>query len=263
MQTSKGGADRVRRAGLVLALVAVGTSAAGCGALRGLEYVHQESASDSDPVKLTVAHCPAGKEGHRRGSLHRSPGAGARVDPQRAHHGGRRLACPCGGGRSVRLGLEGSARPPSARRWTLDAPEGRRAAAPGLRTPRSRQYGTASARPADREPGRAAPLSLQTRVERRLHRAPARSAGIARTARRARAAAPAAVGRVSRAAGAASPMARRACPTAPGDAARADAAAGEDGQPRALGVPGRVGEKGLEVGLSSPVEHRVRGLAGW
>ena len=36
----------------------------------------------------------------------------------------------------------------------------------------------------------------------------------------------------------------------------------EDGQPRALGVPGRVGEKGPEVGLNSPVEHRVRGLAG-
>jgi hypothetical protein len=36
----------------------------------------------------------------------------------------------------------------------------------------------------------------------------------------------------------------------------------EDGQPRALGVPGRVGEEGLEVGLNSPVEHRVRGLAG-
>jgi hypothetical protein len=34
-----------------------------------------------------------------------------------------------------------------------------------------------------------------------------------------------------------------------------------DGQPRALGVPGRAGEKGPEMGLNRPVEHRVRGLA--
>jgi hypothetical protein len=35
----------------------------------------------------------------------------------------------------------------------------------------------------------------------------------------------------------------------------------EPRQPRALGIPGRLGEEGREVRLDSPVEHRVLGLA--
>jgi hypothetical protein len=47
----------------VLAVGALAMSTVACGGtLRGLEYVFQESASNSDPSKLVVAQCPAGKK---------------------------------------------------------------------------------------------------------------------------------------------------------------------------------------------------------
>ena len=64
----------VRRTGRVLVVAALTASAGACAPIRiPLEYITQQSLDNSDPNKLAVAHCPAGKK---------VTGGGVSVGPQ-------------------------------------------------------------------------------------------------------------------------------------------------------------------------------------